>query len=143
TGEPVMDSPVNNACAHFLHNMLYVLGPRADRSARPAMVQAELYRAQPIETYDTAALRCMTEEGVEVLFYVSHSTTRNCGPVFEYEFDNASVVFSEATGSEIVAHFRDGRVKPYGRPSTSSDAAKLWSFVAGTRSGVPVACGIE
>src|SRR5690606_38863553 len=36
TGEPVMDSPVNNACAHFLHNMLYVLGPRADRSARPA-----------------------------------------------------------------------------------------------------------
>src|SRR5690606_35650595 len=68
---------------------------------------------------------------------------RNCGPVFEYEFDNASVVFSEATGSEIVAHFRDGRVKPYGRPSTSSDAAKLWSFVAGTRAGTPVVCGIE
>lgn len=47
-GNLVLDSPVNNACAHYLHNMLYVLGPQVDRSAAPARLTAELYRAHPI-----------------------------------------------------------------------------------------------
>src|SRR5688500_15134224 len=55
-GEPIHDSPVSNACAHYLHNMLYILGGRVDRSAVPATVNAERYRAQSIESYDTAAL---------------------------------------------------------------------------------------
>lgn len=142
-GELVMDSPVNNACAHFLHNMLYVLGPRTDRSARPVSVQAELYRANPIETYDTAALRCMTESGVEVLFVVSHCTERNRGPVFCYEFEHATVEFSEETGGEIIARFTDGHARSYGQPSSSSDTVKLWSFVENIRQGTPVVCGIE
>ena len=73
-GHPVFDSPVNNACAHYLHNMLYVLGDRVDASAAPARVTAELYRANGIETYDTAALRCWTSGGVEIVFVVSHAT---------------------------------------------------------------------
>src|SRR5918992_777122 len=48
-GHPVFDSPVNNACAHYLHNMFYVLGDRTDTSAVPARVTAELYRANSIE----------------------------------------------------------------------------------------------
>ena len=48
-GHPVFDSPVNNATAHFLHNMLYVLGPERELRAQPASVQSELYRANVIE----------------------------------------------------------------------------------------------
>ena len=43
-GNPIFDSPVSNACAHYLHNMLYVLGPTRETSAMPARVQAELTR---------------------------------------------------------------------------------------------------
>ena len=40
--------------------MLYVLGKTPDTSAQPHSVTAELYRANPIENYDTAAIRCTT-----------------------------------------------------------------------------------
>jgi len=35
----VLDSPVNNATAHYLHNMFYVLGHATDASAMPACVR--------------------------------------------------------------------------------------------------------
>src|SRR5438552_251290 len=50
-GNLVLDSPANNACAHYLHNMLYVLGDVIDRSDPPATVTAELYRAHAITNY--------------------------------------------------------------------------------------------
>ena len=67
-GAWVLDSPVQNAMAHDLHNMFYVLGRTTETSARPAEVEAELYRANAIENFDTAAVRARTEEGVEILW---------------------------------------------------------------------------
>ena len=72
-GSWILDSPVNNAMAHDLHNMLYLLGPSIDRSAQPVEIVAELYRANDIENFDTAALRVRTTSGAEVLFYGSHA----------------------------------------------------------------------
>jgi predicted dehydrogenase len=68
-GAWVLDSPVQNAMAHDLHNMFYILGRETETSARPAAVEAELYRANAIENFDTAAARIRTDEGVEILFY--------------------------------------------------------------------------
>jgi predicted dehydrogenase len=59
----VLDGPANNAMAHFLHNLLYLLGPEPHLSARPGTVQAEMYRAYPIEASDTAACRVITGSG--------------------------------------------------------------------------------
>ena len=67
-GNWILDSPVNNACAHHLHNMLYLLGARPDRSAAVHSLRAELYRAHAIENYDTAILRCETANGAEIFF---------------------------------------------------------------------------
>ncbi|MDQ3441806.1 MAG: Gfo/Idh/MocA family oxidoreductase, partial [Planctomycetota bacterium] len=142
-GNPIFDSPVSNACAHYLHNMLYVLGEETDRSAAPARVTAELYRAHPIENYDTAALRCRTDGGAEILFVVSHATRKSRGPEFRYEFDKAVVTFSEHGGGEIVAHFKDGTQRSYGSRWESSDTGKLWSTLRAIRSETPTVCGIE
>jgi len=142
-GNPIYDSPVSNACAHYLHNMLYVLGDAPDRSATPARVTAELYRAHPIENYDTAALRCRTDRGVEILFVVSHAIRRSYGPEFRYEFENATVTFAEHGGAEIVAHFEDGTTRSYGSPWESSDTGKLWATLRAIREGTPTVCGIE
>ena len=142
-GNPIFDSPVSNACAHYLHNMLYILGQETDRSAAPARVTAELYRAHAIENYDTAALRCRTDRGADILFVVSHATRQSRGPEFRYEFENATVAFSERAGGEIVAQFNDGTVRNYGSPWESSDTGKLWSTLRAIRAQTPTVCGIE
>ena len=82
SGEWVLDSPANNAMAHYLHNALYVLGETPTTSARPISVQAELYRANPIENYDAAVLRVMTDKNVEVLFYGAHTVPDEAHPTF-------------------------------------------------------------
>jgi len=142
-GNPIFDSPVSNACAHYLHNMLYVLGEATDRSAAPLRVTAELYRAHPIENYDTAAMRCRTDRGAEILFVVSHATRQSRGPEFRYEFEKAVVSFSEREGGEIIADFADGTRRSYGSPWESSDTGKLWSTLRAIRSQTPTVCGIE
>ena len=147
-GRPVMDSPINNACAHFLHNLLYLLGPRPRRSALPIEVTAELYRANAIETFDTAALRARVWGDVDLLMIASHATAETREPVFEIEFDRATVTYSAAGGDgqsddRLLATLADGTVRDYGRPSGATDATKLWSSVAAFRSGTPVSCGID
>jgi hypothetical protein len=52
-GVPVYDSIAANACAHYLHNMLFVLGDAPDESAVPLRVEAECLRANDIENFDT------------------------------------------------------------------------------------------
>jgi predicted dehydrogenase len=154
-GVPVFDSPVNNACAHYLHNMLYVLGDQPSHSAAPARVVAELYRANAVETYDTAAIRCWTTGGgVEIVFLVSHATRVCRGPVFRFEFSDATVTYDEdcgeAVGEEggggrgrIVATFKDGTTRDYGVPPDGTDMGKLWAAVESVRVGTPTLCGIE
>ncbi|MBN1246643.1 MAG: Gfo/Idh/MocA family oxidoreductase [Anaerolineae bacterium] len=146
-GSWVLDSPVNNATAHYLHNCFYVLGATRETSARPVDVQAELYRANDIENYDTAALRCHTDDDVEVLFYTSHPVDQNIGPTLIYEFEDAVVHYGVTGGTEhrgdtVVATFKDGRVKDYGNPF-ADDATKLWDAMDAVRTGAPLACGVD
>jgi predicted dehydrogenase len=141
-GNLVLDSPVNNACAHYLHNMLYVVGDAVDRSAHPTRLTAELYRAHPIENYDTAAIRFTTCTGVEGVFITSHATATRRGPVLHYEFENAVVDFVDRPGATFTARFKDGSVKDYGSPNDDRDR-KLWSTMKAARDGRPVLCGIE
>jgi predicted dehydrogenase len=141
-GALVLDSPVNNACAHYLHNMFYVLGPKVDQSNPPARVTAELYRANGIGNYDTAAIRCITRGGAEVLFLVSHATSARRGPKFCYEFENATVEFADAPGAAITARFANGTTKSYGSPNDEK-WEKLWSAIRSAKSGRSTVCGIE
>lgn len=141
-GRAVYDSPANNAAAHFLHNMLYILGPRRDASARPVSVQAELYRANEIQNYDTAALRCQTDAGAELLFYTSHAVPIGMGPVVRYEFEDATVYYEAETRGGFVARFKDGSVRLYDDPNTDRHL-KIWHSIDAVRSRKIVPCGIH
>ncbi len=140
-GSWILDSPANNATAHYLHNCFYVLGATRESSARPVDVQAELYRANDIENYDTAAIRSHTEHGVEILFYTAHPVPEVIGPTLRYEFESAVVEF-DVGDSRLVAHFEDGRVKDYGDPFANG-ATKIWQAMDAVRTGMPPACGVE
>jgi predicted dehydrogenase len=139
-GERVYDSPLNNATAHYLHNMFYVLGAAREESAAPAWVEAELYRANDIENYDTAALRCQTECGAEILFYTTHAALERVGPMCRFEFERATVEFDPARGGRFVARFADGTVRDYGQPEVDRNE-KIWQSIDAVRTAQPVACG--
>jgi predicted dehydrogenase len=140
-GAWILDSPANNAMAHDLHNIFYVLGGERDLSVRPAEVEAELYRAHNIESFDTAAVRCRTEEGVDILFIVSHVSQRDTGPVFSYEFDGGTVSCRGRT-TDISAVLIDGTMKNYGSPD-AEPMKKLWDSVSMATKGGQPACGLE
>lgn len=141
-GDWVLDSPLNNATAHHLHNMFFLLGDEVDQSALPVSVQAERYRANPIENYDTVAMRAHTADGVEILFYTAHPVKEELGPIFHFEFEEATVTYS-GRDSEIIAQFHDGRVRSYGNPETDAHSLKLAHCVAAARQGTRPVCGIE
>ena len=140
-GEWVLDSPVNNATAHYLHNMLYILGSDRTLSAFPSQVQAELYCANAIENFDSAALRIWTESGVEVLFYSAHPVKDEVGPVMVFEFENATVTYEAGGLSEFVAEFKDGTTRNYGNPNFPH-TDKLWYFLDNIQAGIQPDCGI-
>lgn len=126
-GNWILDSVANNATAHYLHNMFFVLGDKPDTSAYPVSVKAELYKANNIENFDTCAIKAYTEDGVEILFYASHAVRDLKGPVFNYEFEKGVVTFSEDSSEDknIYAKFYDGTQKVYGSPN-ANDLKKLW-----------------
>ncbi len=137
----VLDGPAMNGMGHDLHNMFYVLGPTRETSAVPAAVRAELYRAYPIENYDTAAIRTRTTGGVEILFYVSHACRDDRGPVFSYAFEKGEATCRSRT-SGISARFTDGTEKTYGVPD-EEPMNKLWAAIAAVRTGERPVCGIQ
>ena len=141
-GTWVLDSPANNAVAHYIHHMFYLLGDRIDRSATPARVTAELYRTNRIGNYDTAMARCHTDGGVEILFYVTHVAREKVGPRITCAFEQATVDYDPDHGG-IRATTADGRTIDYGDPQDTPCAAKLWHTVDVVRGEAAVICGLE
>jgi len=141
-GRWVLDSPANNAMAHYLHNLLYLLGPETAASARPADVVAELYRVNPIENFDTAACRLHTTCGAELLFYASHATASEQQPVFQLEFENAVICFGDPA-PEIIVQTSQGKMWPYGSPEDDPQFKKLFDAIDAAGTDNPPVCGPE
>lgn len=142
TGNWVLDSPANNAMAHFLHNLFYILGDKTGECALPIEVTAELYRAYPIENYDTVACRAFTLDGAEILFYASHVTSNDLGPIFSLEFEHATVTY-ENSFPGIVADDMMGNKEHYGSPETEHPLLKLFDAVRTVRESRAILCGPE
>ncbi|TSB47262.1 Gfo/Idh/MocA family protein [Alkalicoccobacillus porphyridii] len=144
TGELIMDSIANNATAHFLHNMFYVLGEQIETSIEVNHVDAQLYRVNEIETFDTCLVKMKTVKGAELLFLASHAVVDNEGPIFQYEFEKGTVTFN--TQDEIptiLAKFKDGATKDYGNPHVPHVDKLNWCIDAVKRSGGAPPCDFE
>ncbi len=142
TGALVLDSPANNAMAHFLHNAFFLVGPEIHRSAMPALVAAEMGRVFSIESADTTACRAETADGCEVLFLASHATERAIEPRFRVECERGSIVFGE-TRKRIVGTPEGEAPIDYGDPDATPQFQKLFTALGRAVSPGPVVCGIE
>jgi len=97
-GVPVLDSPLNNAFAHFVNLSLFFASPRAAESARAQVESAELYRAHAIESFDTAVVRLKTADGVEVWLGATHACRETREP---------EIVIAGTRGSIVWRHERE------------------------------------
>ncbi len=136
SGVWTFDSPVNNACAHYLNLALFWAGAAEASSALPIAVRAELARAYPIESADTTALRIETREGVEILFAASHACQTLKGPLFRIECERGTIT-TQRGGNRF-----GWTIHQPGRPLETRDAetrpANPFESVARALNGDPV-----
>lgn len=99
----VLDSPVSNAMSHFLMIMLFLAGREEFAVAEPRLVAAELYRAQKIESFDTAAMHLMTADGVKLDFYGTHSSREVGRPSLTIEGTKGSAEWIQDSHARIRA----------------------------------------
>ena len=144
-GRTILDSPLQNACAHEMQNMLFLLGEEMNRSAAVEFAEAELWQARPdIENYDAAAIRLRTGSGVRLLFYTAHCIEESTpGPLGEYRFENALVRWGGQAGPGFTAYFDDGTVKSYDTLAKENDFRKTHDVIEAVRSGATPVCTLE
>jgi len=92
-GQWILDSPHNNAFAHYINIMCFLASPQNNISASPQAVLAELYQANQIESADTVCLRMETKEGVDIFFVGSHCVEKQGGIRIIIETEKGTVVW--------------------------------------------------
>ncbi|WP_428939630.1 Gfo/Idh/MocA family protein [Fontivita pretiosa] len=100
-GHWILDSPACNAMAHFIHLALFLLGPSETESANPQRVEAELYRANPIENYDTCSLRVRLAGGSEMLVALTHACVQQIQARVELITERGQITYALGRQIEI------------------------------------------
>jgi predicted dehydrogenase len=103
----VLDSPFNNAVAHQLNMICFLAGKRLETTAELTALSAELYRANDIESTDTACLRMETASGIELFYVVTHCSDGCLNPEIIVDGDRGSIRWSW----ERTYILRDGRLE--------------------------------
>jgi predicted dehydrogenase len=105
----ILDGDINNPLAHVVCNGLFFAGSQQATLANPLRVEAELYRANQIESEDTSAVRIQTAEGIEVLSWLTLACKDETDPITVIETEQASIKLINLEKVEITWH--DGRVE--------------------------------
>lgn len=109
-GFPVLDSPINNAFAHFLNIALFCAGKSFGETAHPETMQAELVRVRPeIETFDVCALR-IRANGIPIVTLMSHAGSEMRNPTIRFDFEKGKLFWSQTSGKQWSFVLPDGTV---------------------------------
>lgn len=91
-GRSVFDSVANNATAHYFMNLLFLAGDDMQSAAKIEDIDAKIYKAYPIETFDTCIVKAKLSGDVEMMAIASHVTQSLHNPEIEIIFDNGKIV---------------------------------------------------
>ena len=97
----ILDSPASNAISHYVHLVMYLLGATAGEAALPLKIQAELYRANPIENYDTCTFRLNLSGDTKFFVALTHACNEQVDPEIEIVTDRAIVRLSGSKSIEV------------------------------------------
>ena len=138
-GKIVLDSPVANACAHYVQEMLFLLGDNMDTAALPTLVQGECMRANDITNFDTCCLKLTVRDNVPVYFASSHAVQVKTDLYMHYEFENAVI---DLEAGHLFVTFNDGEVKDYGMIKDSYDN-KILHCIDAIENGTQPVCTVK
>lgn len=111
-GEWILDSPANNAHAHYLMNALYLCSAAEGKADTPSDLSAELYRANRIEGPDTVLLRFTTTGESSAFVMLTHANGRENGPSMRLECERGRA-FWQADNGETFIRYGDGRTEEF------------------------------
>ena len=99
----VLDSPLHNALSHIANLILFFAGSTLEGRADLVEVEAELYRAKPIESYDTVRTEVQLDTGISAALILSHSAEERLDPEIRIVGSKGTFVwrFREAHSFEI------------------------------------------
>ncbi|MFW5845516.1 MAG: Gfo/Idh/MocA family protein, partial [Planctomycetota bacterium] len=137
-GTPVFDSPMNNACAHFLFNMLWLLDPELGDAAAPTRLRAALGRANAIENCDTCLVE-LVAAGVSCRFQASHAIQREHHPDLCYRFSDG--VLRHHWQGEMVFTRPDGSTRTFAPPEQK--ARKVAAALRARQEGRSGPCSVR
>jgi len=103
----VLDGPLGNAMAHFVHDALHWAGGTQDGFGQALRVRASLMRAPLIQGADTVLVEVATE-AVPVRIAVTHAGERNTDPIEEMQCGDA-LIRIRPDEAERVRIIRPGR----------------------------------
>lgn len=133
--ERVFDSPLSNACAHQVENMLFLLD-----SPEVTEVEGVLYKARrDIENFDAAAIRVNTALGVPLYYYTAHCLEeKKVGPESLFEFEKAAI---EEKDGNFRAVFHSGSVREYAMDK-GARLQKLYDAIECCKTGARPTCSL-
>jgi len=99
----IFDSPLQNATAHFLQNMLYVAGQSPDECCSIESVYGENYHFNPIPSADTQFIRVCTATGAVLSMAASHAVKDQMDARTEYIFEKGRILWSNNQGDTTVS----------------------------------------
>lgn len=141
-GVPVLDSPLNNAFAHFVNLALFLAGREFATGAVLHEVEAVLWRTNAIESFDTGVVRGTTPDGVRLWLGASHA----CAVTREPE-----IVIEGERGRAVWRHEQDCRLEPAAGPAVrwplpttaGTRTAMMQAVLARLRDPSAMICGPE
>jgi predicted dehydrogenase len=104
----ILDSPANNAHAHYVMNVVYLCGESRETAALPSRVRAELFRANPIEGPDTVQLKGETQGGASFHICLTHVNAAPSGPSLRLECAAGTATWEGDNGKTVVRYKNGG-----------------------------------
>ena len=94
----ILDSPVNNALAHYMNLICYLGGKQLDEMAEVNSLQVGLYRANSkIESFDTAFFSMKSTSCPHLFFATSHVAHDNLDPIIDVIGETGHIQWTQAS----------------------------------------------
>lgn len=129
----VLDSPMGNAMAHYVHNVLYWAGiDELEQWASVDTVQAEMYHAHVIEGADTIFLRATTPEAITLDMAFTHACIGKSRHVEWLECERATITYTTFESAEIRWHNGDSETIHLPNTTLTDNIAHYFAYLRDT-----------
>lgn len=136
----IYDSVANNSAAHYLHNLYFMAGDELNRSAFPKEIEAECYRGNYIENFDTITAKITTTTDVELYFAAFQCGERFYDHYAVCQLEKGTVSIEQ--DGRVVGKLNNGEIKNYGSLYTPAKS-KMQHALEAVRGEDTIFCDIN